>query len=234
MGVVGVDRHGGLAEQVSIRSSHLIGVPAGLSTELAALAEPLAVAVHAVQRARIRPGDAAVVIGGGPIGLLVALTLRDRGVGDLVIVEPADGRRRFLDSLGLPTLPGVEPAQAIRDRLPPDGADVVFDAAAAQALWPAVTSLLRPGGTLLLIGIYTAPAAVDLPALAYRELSVIGTRACVGADLGEALALLDRRRGDFLPLVGDVTDPQGTPDALERLRTGQSMKVLIDCTAGFG
>jgi threonine dehydrogenase-like Zn-dependent dehydrogenase len=234
MGVVGVDRHGGLAEKLAIRTSHVFPVPTGLSTELAALAEPLAVAVHAVQRAGTGPGDAAVVIGGGPIGLLVALSLRDVGVGQLVVVEPSPDRRRFLDSLGLTTLASIDPPQALRDLLPADGADVVFDAAAAQVLWPAVTRLLRPGGTLLLIGIYGTPAAVDLPDLAYRELSVIGTRACVGADVAAALALLERRRPDFLPLTEDITDPQGTGAALGRLRSGQSMKVLINCAAGFG
>jgi threonine dehydrogenase-like Zn-dependent dehydrogenase len=234
MGIVGVDRDGGLAERVAIRTKQLQPVPAGLPAEVAALAEPLAVAVHAIERAGLSPGGSAVVIGGGPIGLLVALCARDAGLASLVVVEPSADRRGRLEAVGLATLPAIDPHDRVREHLPRDGADVVIDAAAAPELWPAVTDLLRPGGTLLLVGIHQAPAPVSLQAIAYRELSVIGTRACTGPDLTAALALLARRTADFLPLVSDVAAPAAAAAALQRLARAESMKVLIDCTAGFG
>jgi (R,R)-butanediol dehydrogenase / meso-butanediol dehydrogenase / diacetyl reductase len=234
MGIVGVDRDGGLAEQVAIRSRQLQPVPGELPVNVAALAEPLAVAVHAVSRAGIQPGTSAVVVGGGPIGLLIALCARDAGARDLVVVEPSASRRALLEAVGLPTLPAVDPHDRVREHLPRDGADIVIDAAAAPALWPAVTDLLRPGGILLLVGIYAGSVSANLQAIAYRELSVIGTRACTGPDLAAALAVLVRRTADFLPLARDVVRPGETAAALRRLERAESMKILIDCSTGFG
>jgi len=95
LGLYGIDREGGMAEYVRVPVSALIELPDSLSRDAGALIEPLAVGVHAVERvpAPVTENDTAVVIGAGPIGLVTALALRERGVERIFVTEPSDFRR---------------------------------------------------------------------------------------------------------------------------------------------
>jgi threonine dehydrogenase-like Zn-dependent dehydrogenase len=109
------------------------------------------------------------------------------------------------------------------------GADVVFDAAAASGIPPILTSLVRSGGTVLVAGVYHEHGAVDLPDVVYREISLVGTRACTHGDMRGAIDLLVRRPAEFDVLAGDVVGPERMGDAVARLGRGETMKVLVDC-----
>ena len=228
LGIVGIDRNGGLAETVSVRTNHLHVVPPGLPPEAAALAEVVAVTVHAWDKVASAPGDSIAIVGAGPIGLLVAICARDRGADRIVLVEPAPARRRVAEALGFDVIaPG--PGGTVTS-LGHRWADVVVDAAGVPSVAAMVTDLARPGGTILVIAVHHTPAEINLPDITLRELRVQGTRACTGSDIVKAMDLLSRRPSVFIPLMTDIVGPEDVGAALARCAGGETMKVLVDCS----
>ena len=228
VGIVGVTRHGGLAEQVVVRESHVHPIPPTMSDRVAAVAEALAVAVRAVARGGVGSGDVVVVLGGGPIGLMVALTARDAGATRVIVVEPADERRRISADLGFDVIESTEPVDRLRSAIGGIGADVVFDAAGHPSLPPMLTSLVRSGGTVVAVGLHHDDSPIDLLDVVTREIAVVGTRALAPGDMVGAVELLVRRASEFEAFTDDVVSPSEMGASLDRLERGETMKVLID------
>jgi len=224
--LVGIDRDGGLAERVLVDGSRLHTVPDGLTLETAALAEPLAVAVHAVRRSQLAEGSRAIVCGGGPIGLLTALVAIAEGAV-CALVEPSPARRDRALRLGVDAV--AEAEDALR-RLG-GKADVAFDAAAVAALALQMPTLVRPGGIAVIVGVYSTPVPVDLQQVTFREVSLVGTRVYTPPDIDGALDLLLRGAVDARPVISEIVGFGGVDAALERLRHGDSLKVLVQGSA---
>ena len=93
--LIGIDVDGGLAGSVAVDPHRIHRVPAGVDADLAVLAEPLAVAVHAVRRAAVGQGEVVVIVGAGPIGLLLAAVARRAGARRILVSEPTETRRAF-------------------------------------------------------------------------------------------------------------------------------------------
>ena len=107
-------------------------------------------------------------------------------------------------------------------------ADVAFDAAAVPAVAAMLPDAVRPGGTIALVGVHAAPVAVDLVAVVFRELSLVGNRVYDPDDIEAAIGLI--AAGDIDPsrLITAVVPVDDTPEALRRLRAGDGIKYLID------
>ena len=224
--LVGIDRDGGLAGRVAVAETKLHPVPDALPLATAALAEPLAVAVHAVDRAGPLLGRRVVVFGAGPIGLLISLLVRAAGALTVVLVEPAGMRRAVADQLGFAAV--ADPAE-VPARLGGQLADVAFDAAAVPASAAQVTGLVLAFSIIVIVGVHGRPALVDLQAVTFGELQLVGTRVYQPADLRTALALLAGRTLDTAPLLSEVVSLAEAPAALERLARGEALKVLVAC-----
>jgi len=224
--LIGIDRDGGLGCGVSVGESKLHPVPAAVPAITAALAEPLAVAVHAASRAGPYLGATVVILGAGPIGLLIALVVRAAGAHQIVLAEPVATRRESARKLGFDVVP--EP-DMLPSALDGDPADIVFDAAAAPATARHATRLVRPRGTIVVAGVFGHPAAFDLQSVTFAELNVVGTRVYRPHDLSTALRLLASGSVDVTGLITDVVELQDVPDALLRLSRGQALKVLVRC-----
>jgi threonine dehydrogenase-like Zn-dependent dehydrogenase len=223
--LIGIDQAGGLAGRLCAAEAKLHPVPEGLPLMTAALAEPLAVAIHASGRAGPYLGARVVILGAGPIGLLTALVTRAAGARAVLLVEPGP-RREAARQLGFQTAAGPE---AVRDILGGHLADVVFDAAGVPAAAEHATRLVRPRGTIVIEGVHGRPAAVDLQAVTFSELALLGTRVYRPADIELALGMLAACTFDVTPLVSQIVDLDGVPAALDRLESGQSLKVLVRC-----
>jgi (R,R)-butanediol dehydrogenase/meso-butanediol dehydrogenase/diacetyl reductase len=224
--LVGIDRDGGMAERVLVDETKLHAVPQRLNLEAAALAEPLAVAVHAVRRSGLEAGCRVVVCGGGPIGLLTALVAQAAGAS-CVLVEPGPARREGARHLGVDA---VADADEVPRRL--GGlADVAFDAAAVAPVALLMPTLVRPGGVVVVEAVYSAPVPVDLQHVTFRELSLVGTRVYTPSDIDDALDLLVHGVVDAASVVSEIVAFDGFAGALEGLRQGDSLKVLVDCTS---
>jgi (R,R)-butanediol dehydrogenase/meso-butanediol dehydrogenase/diacetyl reductase len=188
----GIDTPGSLAEFIAVPASSVVPVASSVSVELAALAEPLAVAVHAVARSGLTSGQNVVIFGAGPIGILTALVARHAGVDDIVVIEPSEARRLVAESLGFATVPPtVEPVGAVLSATGGDGADVVFDTAAHPTVAALVTKVVRVQGTVVVVGVHKQPVPVDLQALTFMETSFVGVRVYTRADVERAVELIE-------------------------------------------
>jgi len=219
MRAIGVDLPGGLAQQVLVPSENLYPVPAGLSERAAALIEPVAVAVRAISRGQVQPGERVHVLGAGPIGLLVALVARACGAA-VSVSEPASTRRQAAGRLEL----------ALRDK--PDAqrrADVVFDAAGHPAVAQSSAAWARPSGRLVLVAAYPpTPTPFDLLGVMFNELKVVGSRIYTEPDIHAAIALLARGEVPVDELITAVVGLDQAAQAFDQLRRGEALKILVD------
>jgi 2-desacetyl-2-hydroxyethyl bacteriochlorophyllide A dehydrogenase len=187
----GIDAPGGLAESVLLPASAVHRVPAGTDLAVAVLAEPLAVAVHAVARSGMQRGDVVAVVGGGPIGVLTALVAQRVGAAHLVLAEPNAWRRDAARALGLDAVDSTDALERrIGDLSEGEGADVTFDAAGIIDVSIALTRLTRMLGTVTIVGVHKLPAPVDLRRVNFAEQTIVGTRVYTSADVGSAVGLL--------------------------------------------
>jgi (R,R)-butanediol dehydrogenase/meso-butanediol dehydrogenase/diacetyl reductase len=230
---VGIDASGAMQQSWTVDEPLLVGLPERLSLEHAALAEPVAVAVHDVRRSGLVAGQQALVVGGGPIGMLIAAAARARGA-DVLVSEPNAFRRSIARDLGVRT---VDPtAEDLLDVVAAwsDGAGVpvAFEVSGAPAGLAAATHALGARGRLVIVAIHPGPVAVDLHRVFWRELTLIGARVYERRDFEDAVALVAAGEVPADALISRVEPLVRTPEAFATLEAGgEVMKVLIDCRA---
>ena len=185
----GSTRPGGYAELMAARADRLRPLPDGLPPEVACLGEPLSVAIHGLRRVGFRPGEDAVVLGLGSIGLLATAGLRWLGAGRVFGVDPVDVRRELAAGLGADAV--FAAARAARAEV--DGAPVVLECSGrAEAIQQAI-DLAGPGGRVALLGIAVAEVTVIPVFWITREITVSGSINSRLEDFDEALRLLAAR-----------------------------------------
>ena len=230
--VLGVDLPGGMQEYWAVPAARLLRVPASLTDDHAALIEPLAVAVHDVTRAGVKPGDAVLVFGGGPIGTLIALVSRHRGAR-VAVVEINPHRAEMLTGLGLETVgPGADPVRFATEWTGGDGVDVAFEVTGHPAVVRTITGTVRVWGTISVVAIHAEPMPVNLYHLFARELTVHGSRLYAREDWEEAIRLGSVGAVPLAPLVSRKIPLEALQEGMEQaLAGGPVMKVLVDLTA---
>jgi 2-desacetyl-2-hydroxyethyl bacteriochlorophyllide A dehydrogenase len=229
---LGIDAPGSLQQRWTVPADTLVPLPVDMPLRTAALAEPTAVAVHDVRRAQLARGERAVVVGGGPIGLLIAAVARDAG-GDVLLVEPNTGRRQLAESVGLATLdPGDRPvAEHVEEWTEGTGAEVAFEVSGAVAGIQSSIDALGPRGRLVVVAIHSTPPPVDLFRVFWRELTLIGARVYERPDFEQAVSLLAAGRIPVDALVTAVLPISDVAEAFAALDAGEAMKILVDCAA---
>jgi 2-desacetyl-2-hydroxyethyl bacteriochlorophyllide A dehydrogenase len=230
---VGIDSPGALQALWNVPASTLIKVPQSADLRDAALIEPVAVAVHDVRRGRVSAGDKVVVVGGGPIGLLIATVARHVG-GDVTIVE-LDPKRRVLaaqlDFTALHPKNFDEPAW-LDEWTSGAGADVVFEVSGSAAGIASAIAMAKVRGTIVVVGIHPEPRPVDLQRIFWRELTIAGARVYEQADFETAVELVSSAVIPTGTLITHVIPLDQTQTGLDELDAGTAMKVLIDVQAG--
>lgn len=188
--VLGVDRHGGLAESILADSSALIALPESASLQQGALVEPVAVAYRAVERVISLKQDPVVVVGAGPIGILVALLLGVRGFTDVRILDRNVARLGVAASLGLRVL---EPGD-VRGHL--RGLDVAtfVDCSGAPSAIRDEVAAVRACGRVVLVGLPSGDLAYDAPDAILREVEVVGSAGYSRRDFVHAVGVLAQGR----------------------------------------
>lgn len=230
---LGIDSPGSMQASWTVSQEVLVALPPTLSLQAGALAEPTAVAVHDVRRAGLREGEHALVVGGGPIGLLIATTARASGA-DVLVVEVSEARRAFAETLGLRT---ADPANGAMEALVADwtdgsGAEVAFEVSGAAAGIETAIQSLAVRGRLVVVAIHSTPPPVNLFRVFWRELTLIGARVYERQDFERAVSLLDTGAIPAEKLI-TLIEPLGeVAAAFAELESGRAMKVLIDCQVG--
>ena len=230
---LGIDTPGAFQSSWTVPAFTLHRLPASVDLRLAALVEPLAVACHDVRRAELAAGETALVIGAGPIGLLVALAARERGAR-VVVSEVNPARLAFAADLGLETVdPGdgdlVERVQQLTDGV---GADVVFEVSGAPPAALAMTQSASIRGRVVVVAIYPDPQPVRLFDLFWKELELRGARVYEPEDYERAIEVIAAGTLPLDRLITRVEPLDRLPAVFDELSHGTAdIKVLIDCRA---
>jgi (R,R)-butanediol dehydrogenase / meso-butanediol dehydrogenase / diacetyl reductase len=229
---VGIDAPGSLQQFWNVRADLLVRLPAGLALDHAALAEPVAVAVHDVRRSELASGDKVVVIGGGPIGVLIATVARNEGA-EVVVIEPEAGRRAQIEELGFVVLDPVAVNQTewVEQWSAGAGADVVFEVSGAAAAVRGATALAKVRGTLVVVAIHPTPREIDLQRVFWRELRILGARVYQRTDFERAVKLL---ADGVIPadlLISRIVSIDQIQLAVSDLEAGRALKLLVDLGA---
>ena len=229
--VQGVHANGGAAELLCTPTHRLHPIPDGLSWEAAACTEPASVAVHMVRRAGIEVGDTVLVLGGGPIGFLVASVARAAGARRVVVSEVSQPRLALCRRAGIETIDAsqADPIAVIRALTDGEGADVVVEAVGHPATVAQMVAACRVRGRILVGGIGGAPSPVDLASVVFKELTLVGSRVYESRDMATALELLGRGALNVDGLVTrTVPLESAVVDGYQRLRDSRDeMKVLL-------
>jgi 2-desacetyl-2-hydroxyethyl bacteriochlorophyllide A dehydrogenase len=225
---IGIDSPGALQASWTVPAFTTHAVPPAVDLRLAALAEPLAVACHDVRRGELAAEETALIIGGGPIGTLIALVARSRGARVLV-VEVDEGRRALARELGLTSLaPEDDLASAIGEV----GAEVVFEVSGSAPGILAATKHAAIRGRVVVVAIFPEPKPVALFDLFWKELEVRGARVYEPEDFEAAVRLLADDSLGLERLITAVEPLERVPEVFDELRNGrQAMKILVDCRA---
>jgi 2-desacetyl-2-hydroxyethyl bacteriochlorophyllide A dehydrogenase len=188
---LGLDTDGALQERWTVPAHTVHRLPASMPLRHAALVEPLAVACHDVRLGRVRGGETALVIGGGPIGMLVAMVARQAGAR-VVLAEINRNRLAFAQKLGFETIDPstIDVGETIHALTGGKGADVVFEVSGSQAGVDAMTAAAATRGRIVMVAIHTRKPHVDLFRFFWREIEMVGARVYEVEDYERAIAML--------------------------------------------
>jgi len=228
---IGIDAPGALQASWTVPAFTLHALPAGVDLRLGALAEPLAVACHDVRRGEVAARQTAVVIGGGPIGLLIALVAAARGA-QVLVLEPDSARRGLAEELGLTTLDPADDdvAGTIANATAGVGAEVVFEVSGSPDGILAATKHAALRGRVVVVAIFPEPKPVALFDLFWKELELRGARVYEPEDFEAAIELIAAGTLELEPLITAVEPLQRVPAVFDELSAGRpAMKILVDC-----
>jgi (R,R)-butanediol dehydrogenase/meso-butanediol dehydrogenase/diacetyl reductase len=204
----GIHTHGGLAERIKVPARMCVAVPETCSNEAAALAQPCAVAIHAVGRVGIEAGHNAALFGVGGIGcfLLAALLARTQGDLSLIVVDKDERKQHLIVRLGASSsifIKADESTEAtIWNLTQGRGVDLAIEASGSPVAVQRALSAVRKGGTLLQVGIPAGLVPLPLGQVVPREVSIVTTNGMIcDVDLPLALALLSQT-----DLAAQITD----------------------------
>lgn len=227
----GIDSDGAMQQNWTVPERLLVRLPPSLGLKSGALAEPVSVAVHDVRRGAVARGERVLVVGGGPIGLLIACVAAAEGA-EVVVSEPNRHRRSVAARLGFRAVdPSAEDLPATLDQWTAGaGADVAFEVSGSIGGLQSATHSLRVRGRLVVVAIHSQPVPVDLFRVFWRELELIGARVYERRDFERAVTLLAEGAIPAAELISTVEPLSRTAEAFEALESSAGvMKVLIDC-----
>ncbi|QCQ92816.1 alcohol dehydrogenase catalytic domain-containing protein [Rhodococcus sp. SGAir0479] len=220
---------GGLAERTVVPAANVHVLPDAVSLAQAAVVEPLAVALHAIELSGVRPGQFALVLGAGPIGVATALNLRAGGVDRILLSEPSETRRSVAAALGFDVIDpaAIDPVAAVHERTAGVGAAAVFECAGVAATVQTALAAVRARGTVVLLATYKEQVPLNTYALMFGEMRLMSSLAY---SRKEFRAVIDRMAAGAYPLDGWV-DRVALADVADGVRAasdGRRMKVLVE------
>lgn len=221
--------HGVLTPFVVHPAAFTFKLPDTVSFAEAAMVEPFAVGLQASVKARIQPGDTAVVTGAGPIGIMAALAALASGCSRVVISDVVDeklaiaARYPGITAVNVRTQSLAEAVAAATDGW---GADLVLEASGAPKAFVGIEALLRPGGCLVLIGMPVEPVPFDISSFAAKEIR-IETVFRYANVFDRALGMIASGKVDLKPLVSATFPFEDSVAAFERAAEGRPGDVKL-------
>lgn len=220
---------GAFAEYVRVPAGYV--EPIGdLAYRTAAFAEPLACCIHAVDQVDLVSGDTVVIVGAGPIGLLLVQAFRTSGAGTIVVSEPVDERRDLALEVGADFV--VDPDEtdlraALSDLV--ERIDIAVEAVGLPQTIETAHSLPSAGGTTLVFGVPPQDSTIEIDPfdVYYDELELVGTFSLTPNAFSRAVTLLQRGRIDASALITDEYDLYGLQNAFDQMKDKDGLKKMV-------
>jgi len=226
---LGLDTDGAMQEIWTVPAHTLHVLPDDLRLDHAALIEPVAVACHDVRLSALQKGEDVVVIGGGPIGILVAMVARDAG-GKVVISEVNPNRLAIAQKLGFKTVNPIEVdlKAEINTITAEKGADVVFEVSGTQPGVDAMTAVAATRARIVMVAIHAQKPQIDLFQFFWRELKLLGARVYEPVDYEKAIGIIATGGVDADTVITNVAALADIQQAFEDLdNSPTALKSLI-------
>lgn len=234
---IGYQLDGGFAEFITVPAravamGNVVRLPESVSHEEAALIEPLACVVNGQNRVGLSAGESVVILGAGPIGTLHVKLARLRGAVRVIVSEPNAARRKLALDAGADVV--IDPTAtdlpaAVRDETGGLGADVAICAIGIPALVAGALALVRKAGRVSLFAGFSpgATGQIDINAIHYDELTLVGAFGLTRADYNDSLALIREGRIEVASMVSHRFDLADCTAAFEMAESGAAMKVAF-------
>jgi 2-desacetyl-2-hydroxyethyl bacteriochlorophyllide A dehydrogenase len=234
---IGFTQDGAFAELVKIPEKGLHHLPDELDFERGAFVEPLACALRGSDRSKVQSGDYVVILGAGPIGLLLLMLTRLRGASRIVISETNKSRRDMAVQLGADL--ALDPRESdlhhvSREFFHGRDADVVIEAVGSRKTVEQAFTLTRPGGRVCIVGLCPQGTPVAIPdafeAFYIKELTIVGSSCSPRGTFERAIRLLESQRIDVAPFITHRFSLDDTGKALALVSEGgePAIKILIN------
>ncbi|WP_077400329.1 zinc-dependent alcohol dehydrogenase [Cellulophaga omnivescoria] len=229
---IGIDSPGSMQQYWNVPAFVLHKLKPETDLKLAALIEPLSVATHDVRRSGLVKGETAVVLGGGPIGMLVAMVAKEVGA-QVIISEVNPTRIKMAKDLGFDA---VNPTELdlvayVKSKTDNKRADVVFEVAGVQPALDIMCEVAGIRGRILMVAIHGDKKPVDLFKFFWKELSLIGARVYEKEDYEKSIELITENKLPFEAMITDVQPLSKIQQVFENIDKNPSgMKVLMDCS----
>jgi L-iditol 2-dehydrogenase len=219
---------GTFAEYFVLPEQRAHKLPQELDYDLGVLAEPLAVGTHSVRLANVKKGSTCVVLGTGTVGLLAGVAAQEAGAGRVYSTDLNSFRLQTAKALGLYPIKADEVSveETIKS-FAPDGADVVLLAYTSPRAVDEALRLVKRGGTIIVIALFTDPVAIDLNTLQANEIELKGTNVYTREDFQAAIRILVKRKEDLRKAVTHHVNLEGINGALEMLADPNSVAIKV-------
>ena len=220
---------GGFAEYLVVKRTQVWKLPKEVSPREGTLAEPLASAVRAVKRSGAKIGDSALILGGGPMGALVGITLRAAGAHLVVVSEPVPRRRNIIKNLRFRAVVDPEHADVLKyfDDTPWKKPLLVFDCAGRKESLAQAIELCAPGGKVVMASLSWEPVPINSMTCLSKELELLASFSYF-EEFEAALDIITSDLFDFHSLITSIIPLEELPSEISRVRFPSSeMKVLV-------
>jgi threonine dehydrogenase-like Zn-dependent dehydrogenase len=228
--LIGIHEDGGLQGLLRVADALVFPI-AGTSHAVAALVEPISIAMHAVHRGRVSDGERVVVLGAGPIGQSLLVAAQDRGAAVLV-VDPLEDRLATARALGAETVPWTSADEVVayaRGWGEGEGPQVVIDATGVSDAVRAAVELVSPAGRVVQVGMSGDTVSLRLGSFTEKEIDLVGVACCGTGEFAEAVELTERNADRLAQLVSHEFPLAEAPEALHFAmeHPREVMKVVI-------
>jgi len=228
--VVGCHVNGAMTKYGVIRQKNCFKLPDNIPHYAGAIAEPISVAIHGVERMPVNPGEVVVVLGAGTIGLGVVLALQQSGATVIAADLRDDMRLKLAGELG--AIPVAMEKEDLMDAINKTGkrwADKVFECVGVDATIAKSIQIVRPGGSICALGIPGAPVPIDIGnGITLSERVMIGVRTFYYSTWDTTIKLLAERGDQAMKLITHRLPLEEFASAIDLIKSGECIKVIIN------
>jgi L-gulonate 5-dehydrogenase len=228
--LIGIHVDGGLQDRLAVTQDHVFGIDTA-DPAVAAMTEPVSIAVRAVDRTRLQAGEKVVILGAGPIGQCICIVARERGA-EVLMIDLQERRLALSRELGAETLVWESAAEVVsfaRRWAGRGGPPVAIDATGAPAAVRAMVEMVASAGRAIQVGMSVEEVTLRIGSLTEKELDLLGVCCCGSGEFGEAVRVVERNADSLARLISHQFPLEQAPDAL-RFAIGnpnEVMKVVI-------